>query len=118
MICSSKMYMCRQQAVECLLRAGLVGSRTDAPAELLASEPGGMFISADKINDIKSQPQQDGKYLVAVTDAFKYGQLDGAGKGRFLVLHDPSRMIFMVSASVPRSALSFKRYFDPPTSIC
>ena len=59
-----------------------------------------MFISAEKINDIKSQPQKDGNYLVAVTDAFKYGQLDGQGKGRFLVLHDPSRMIYMVRASV------------------
>lgn len=69
-----------------------------------ASEPGGMFISAEKINDIKSQPQKDGKYLVAVTDAFKYGQLDADGKGRFLVLHDDSRMIFMFRFLGPQAA--------------
>ncbi|MCJ1386125.1 hypothetical protein MMC17_009250 [Xylographa soralifera] len=92
-------------------------SRKDVPVhEQLhapsASEPGGMFISVDKINDIKSQPQKDGKYLVAVTDAFQYGQLDGEGKGRFLVLHDGSRMIFMHRFLGPQAAESLGGKFQ------
>ncbi|MCJ1400390.1 hypothetical protein MMC11_003595 [Xylographa trunciseda] len=77
-----------------------------------ASEPGGMFISADKINDIKSQPQKDGKYLVAVTDDFQYGQLDEDGKGRFLVLHAQSRRIYMFRFLGPQAAEQMQGRFQ------
>ena len=58
-----------------------------------------LFIAVDKIEEFKKNPQQDGKYLFVVTDQYRYGQEDGEGKNRFLVYHDPSRVVFMVSLS-------------------